>query len=117
MIDWIGIITGFLMPMLIKCWTNGESSAINPQQYLKDNFDETTGKMSRSVVIRAIPTARRALHKARKKATREERKSMPRYDNHGLYKLTESKLIEAMFATEKQVVAAYAVAETLDDNF
>lgn len=114
--EWLPIIFQFLQPMLAKCFSQSEAAAQDPQEYLKANYDAETGKMDPSLVRRSMGTTRKAIRKAHRQATREERKTFPRYSRDDIYQMTEKKLVEAMQAPQEQVQAAFALAAELPDD-
>lgn len=105
------IILGLLGPLLAKCLD--QVSSETPQEYLKPHYDPVTGRMDPDIVVEAIPQVRKAVLQARRQASREERKSMPRYSRNDLYYLAEKKLIEAVKASPEDVAAVYAAAKAL----
>ena len=100
--------------MLAKCFN--QLSSETPAEYLKPHYDEATGKMDHGIVRDAMPQTRRAIRKAHRQATREERQSLPRFSREDIYNLTEEKLIEAMRATPETVAAVFAAAESIEDD-
>lgn len=59
--DPISIVT-LLLPILLNCFNKQETAS--PAEFLKDHFDEQTGKFDQHLVDRARPAARRAARKA-----------------------------------------------------
>jgi hypothetical protein len=114
--EWATIILGLLGPFLAKCHSQSEKAAQDPKEYLKENYDESTGKMDESLVRRSMASTRKAIKKAKKGASREERKTFPHYSRDEIYQMTEKKLVEAMNAPPEQVASAFAVAATLTDE-
>jgi hypothetical protein len=108
------LILGLLGPLLAKCLDKVSSEP--PKEYLAPHYNESTGRMDPDIVREAIPQTRRAVLKARRQSSREERRSMKRYSYDDLYKLAEKKLIEAMNATPDEVAAVYAAAKALPDE-
>lgn len=111
---WETIILSLLESLLAKCFS--QVSSETPQEYLRPYYDEASGRMDPDIVREAIPQTRKAVLKARRQATREDRKTMPRYSREDLYLLTEQKLIQAMNASPETVKAAFAAAEALPDE-
>ncbi len=112
--DWIALITTFLMPIWAKCQENMSSET--PAEYLADHYDATTGKMDPGIVRDAMPGTRRAIRKALRATPQKDRGEFPRYSRDEIYVITEKKLIEAMNAPPEAVAAAKAVAATLGDD-
>src|SRR6187431_3156607 len=100
--DWLLIIKGFLGPMLAHCWE--QISTEDAQAVLRSSYNATTGRMDPDLVQEAIPATRKAVLKARRQASHEDRKLMPRYSRADLYEIAESQLIEAMNASTEQVL-------------
>ncbi|HQZ66221.1 MAG TPA: hypothetical protein PLY87_14130 [Planctomycetaceae bacterium] len=111
---WETLILSLLGPLLAKCFN--QVSSETPAEYLRPHYDEATGKMDPDIVREAIPATRRAVLKARRQSSREDRKTIPRYSKNDLYLLAETKLIEAMNAPPEAVAAAYAAAKELSEE-
>ena len=114
--EWATIILGLLGPFLAKCHSQSEQAADDPKEFLKSKYDDSTGKMDQSLVRQSMPSTRKAINKAKKQASREERKTFPRYSRDEIYEMTEKKLVEAMDAPPEQVASAFASAATLTDD-
>ena len=114
--EWVTIIMGLLGPFFAKCHSNSEQAARDPKEFLRANYDEATGKMSRDLVRKGMPQTRKAIRKAHRDASKEERKTFPRYSKTDIYQMTEKKLVEAMQAPTEEVEAAFAVAAQLPDD-
>ena len=112
--DWIGLITKYLDLFLIRCFD--QVSSETPQQYLASHYDPISGRMDESLVRSAMPQTRRAIVKARQAAPRAERRNFPRYGRDEIYTITETRLIEAMNASESEVAAVKSVAATMGDD-
>lgn len=112
--DWMLIISGLLTPLLTKSFN--EVSAEQPADYLKSYYDAATGKMDPAIVRAAMPKTRQAILKARRQASHEDRKTMPRFNWQMIYDLAESKLVEAYNADPETVAKAYAAAAELGDD-
>jgi hypothetical protein len=59
--DPISIVTA-LLPILLNCFNSQETG--NAAEFLKDRYDEPTGKFDQHLLERARPAARRAARKA-----------------------------------------------------
>lgn len=112
--EWLTLITTFLQPILLKCWD--KTSAEDPTEYLRSNYDANSNRMNPEVVHDALPATRRAVRRARHEASREEKKTFPRYTRDELYQLAERTLIESMNATPETVERVKLVAAGLPDN-
>ena len=108
------LILALLGPILVKCLD--QVSSETPSEYLRPHFNEVTGKMSPDIVHDAMPATRRAILKARRQASREDRQTMSRYSKEDVYNLAEKKLIEAMNAPPEKVADVYAAAKLLGDD-
>lgn len=113
-IEWLAPILSFLQPLLLKCFDR--QSTEDPQEVLREAFDPTTGKMDPDLVNDCIPQTRRAYAKARKHASREDRRNAPRYSREDFYDITEKSLIESMNAPPEKVAQVRSVAATLRDS-
>lgn len=112
--DFTALIISLLQPLLLKCWD--KTSTEDPQEFLRSNYDATTGKFDRDVVEDSIPQTRRAVRKARQRLNRDERRQFPRYGRAELYELAERNLLESMNAPPSAVGAVRALAERLPDD-
>lgn len=112
--EWISIILPLLQPMLLKCFE--KTSMEDPQEYLRSNYNASTGKLDRDVVLDAIPATRRAIRKAHRNASRAERKNFVRLSKSELYEITEKSLIESMNAPPEAVAACREVAAGMPDD-
>jgi hypothetical protein len=112
--EWVPLILNFLQPLLLKCFDR--QSTEDPQEVLRESYDPTTGKMDPAIVNDAIPQTRRAFNRARKSASREERRNAPRYSRQELYDITEKGLIESMNAPPETVASVRTAAALLRDN-
>jgi hypothetical protein len=112
--EWAILIQSFLQPLLLKCFDR--TSTENPQDVLRRNYDPITGHMDSDLVEDAIPAARRAVHRARKSLSREERKTFPKLSYNQLYELAEKNLIDAMNASPEAVTQCRSVAASLRDS-
>lgn len=112
--EWVTIISTLLLPILAKCW--GDEEGTDGQEFLKANYNTTTGRMNPNVVNRALPATRRAMHKAKMQCKdRRERRNFPAYTKAQIYELAEKNLIDAMNANEDKAIAVYAEADRLGD--
>ena len=114
--EWATIILGLLGPLFAKCPSQSAEAALDPKEYLKSNYNDSTGRMDSSLVRRAMPTTRKAIKKAKKQASEEERKMFPLYSRNEIYEIAEKKMIESMNAPSEQVAAAFASAATLTED-
>ena len=112
--EWIPLILNFLQPFLMKC--HDRQSTEDPQAVLREAYDPMQGKMDPDLVNDCIPQTRRAFNRARKNASRDERRNAPRYSRAELYDITEKGLIDSMNAPPEHVAQVRAVAATLTDN-
>lgn len=112
--EWLPSILSFLQPLLLKCFDR--QSTEDPQAVLREAYDPVSGKMDPDLVNDCIPQTRRAFSKARKSATREQRRNAPKYDRAGLYDMTEKALIDSMNAPPEAVAQVRSVAGTLRDD-
>lgn len=112
--EWVPLILNFLQPLLLKCFDR--QSTEDPQEVLRESYDPVTGKMDPDLVNDCIPQTRRAVNRARKNASREERRSAPRYSRAELYEITEKGLIDSMNAPPEKVAQVRSVAATLRDD-
>lgn len=104
----------FLSAMLVQCLSGFSSQT--PQEYVRDHFDPTTGRIDPDLVDDALPAAARAARKARRSLPRDERKDAPKLSREDLYARTEAQLIEGMNATPEAVAACREFAATLGDD-
>lgn len=111
--EWIPLVLNFLQPLLLKCFE--KTSAEDPQEFLKENYNAVSGKMNPDVVADAIPSARRAARRARLDAPHSERKNFPRYTKAELYDIAEKGLIDSMNAPPEKVAAVRAAAAAIPD--
>jgi uncharacterized protein YjcR len=107
--DWGALVIGFLQPLLLKCFE--EAFTDDPQEYLRQSYENGMRAFPVDMVVDAIPQTRRAVLRARRTLTREQRQEMPRYSQRDLYMLTEEALIKAMEANPDQVAAVRAAAQ------
>lgn len=112
--EWIPLILNFLQPLLLKCFDR--QSTEDPQSVLRESFNPVTGRMDPDLVNDCIPQTRRAFQRARKSATREQRRNAPRYSREELYDITEKSLIDSMNAPPEHVAQVRSVAATLRDD-
>jgi len=112
--EWLALISQFLLPALLKCFET--TSMEDPQEYLRENFNSSTGKFDRDVVRDAIPATRRAVRQARLSASPKERRAFPRYRRSDLYELAERSLVAAMNAQPERVAELRAAAAGLPDD-
>lgn len=112
--EWLPVILSFFQPMLLKCFE--KTSSEDPQAVLRSNYNAATGKMDPDIVEDSIPSTRRAAHKARKNASKAERKTFPRYSRQELYDITEKNLIDSMNAPPETVAAVRSAAYALPDG-
>lgn len=113
--EWFTLITGLLLPFLQKCQEK-QGATQDPQEYLRANYDEATETFNRDVVKAAIPETKRAIIKAKREASREDRKTFPRYKKADIYELTEKALLKAMNATKEEAAQVMAAAAALPDD-
>ena len=112
--EWLPIILSFLQPFLAKCFA--QQSTESPKEYLTSLYNASNGKMDSDLVIDAMSQTRRAIRKARRNASREDRRNFPRYSRDEIYDITERQLIEAMNAPPEQLAAVFASAAALSDD-
>lgn len=112
--EWLSLILTFLQPLWSKC--HDKTSSEDPQQMLRENYDAQTGRMDPDLVNAAIPKTRRAIHKARANASKEDRKSFPKYTREEIYRIAEQGLIESMNASPERVTAIRKAADLLVDE-
>lgn len=112
--EWFVIISSLLGPLLAKC--QQATSSEDPQEMLRESYNETTGRMDESIVRSAVPATRQAIRKAWRNATKEERKTFPRYSRSEVYEIAEAKLIEAMNADPATLQAAFETAAAMDEG-
>lgn len=112
--DWAVIIGGLVGPLIAQCFS--KFSTEDPQEYLRAHYDAASGKLDPSVVRDAMNQTRRAIRKAHRSASRQDRKTMPRYSNQDIYDLTEQNLLKAMESPKSEVLAAFATAASLGDD-
>lgn len=112
--EWLALVERLFGPLLLKCFE--KTSAEDPQDFLRSQYNAHTGTMDRDVVQDSIPQMRRALRRARRDADRDERRNFPRLSKSELYDLTEQELIKAMNAPPETVASARAVASGLPDE-
>lgn len=112
--EWITIISGFLLPMLARC--QQQFSSEPPVEYLKSHYDSETGRMDASLVRNAMPHTRRAIRKAFRSASIEDRRDFPRYTREDVYNMAESELIKAMSASPEQVESVMEASRALGDE-
>lgn len=108
------LILALLGPMLAKCLD--QVSSETPAEYLKPHFNSATGRMDPDIVREAMPQTRKAALKARRQASKEDRKKMQRLSYDDVYNITEKKLIEALNAPAEVVASVYAAAKELGDD-
>jgi len=113
-VDWMSLISGFLIPMFAQCLNRVSSET--PEEYLRPHYDPITGKMDPELVTDAMSRTKRAIRKAYNNTPKKERGAFPRYSRDEVYAITEAKLIEAMNAPPEAVAAAMASAATLGDD-
>lgn len=112
--EWVAIISTLVLPMLAKCWgTEGDS---DPQEFLKSKYDSESGKMDPATVRRAIPATRKAIAKAKRKASKEDRKNFPKYSKEEVYNMAEQNLVKAMNANKKETAKVYEAAMKLGND-
>lgn len=114
MVDWLSLIAAVLQPMFLKC--HSQTSVEDPQTVLRSAYDPSSGKMDPELVNDAIPTTRRAIRRARRSASPEDRKNFPRYSRAELYDIAESNLIQAMNATPERIEEISKIAAALPDD-
>ena len=114
--DWISIIGSLLLPIITKCWTTQENSDTDPQEYLRANYDSATGRMSPDVVNAALSSTRKAMYKAKRQASKQDRKNFPRFTKEQIYNIAEKNLIDAMIADDDEVSRIYSEAMQLGDD-
>jgi hypothetical protein len=107
--DWGALVIGFLQPLLLKCFE--EAFTDDPQEYLRQSYENGMRAFPVDMVVDAEPQTRRAVLRARRTLTREQRQEMPRYSKRDLYMLTEQALKDAMEANPDQVAAVRAAAQ------
>lgn len=112
--EWLTIISTLVLPMLAKCWGNEGSS--DPQEFLKSKYDSESGKMDPATVRRAVPATRKAIAKAKREATKADRKNFPKYTKEEVYSMAEDNLVKAMSASKKQATKVYEAAMKLGDD-
>ena len=112
--DWAAIIGGIVGALIAQCFSR--FSTEDPQEYLRANYDAATGKLDSSVVRDAMNQTRKAIRKAHRQASRQDRKTMPRYSNQDIYDLTEQNLLKAMNAPKSEIVAVFATAASLGED-
>ena len=112
--EWLTIITTFLQPIILKCFE--KTSAEDPQEFLRSNYNAATGRMNPEVVEDAIPATRRAVRRAHRSLSREDRKKFPRYTREELYDVAEKSLIDSMNAPQERVAAVRSEAAGLPDE-
>ena len=109
--EWLPIIFKFLDVFLAQC--QNAVSTETPQEYLRAHYDSASGTMERNVVLDAMVQTRRAIRKARQELSPADRHRFPRYSRDDVYQMTENRLIDAMNATDDQVIEARAAAAAL----
>ena len=115
---WITTILGLLGPFLAQCQqrNNPQQTTEEAQAELRKKYDAETGAFDRPTVRAVIPQVRRAEKKARREATRQERRDTPRLSTTQAYELAETKLKEAMNADQPTLAAAYTAAANLGED-
>ena len=111
--EWISLVTTFLQPIILKCFQR--TSAEDPQEFLRENFNPVTGRMDPDVVEDAIPATRKAARKAERSLPKEEKKKIPRHTREDWRQLAEQALIASMNAPPERVAAVRAEAEAMID--
>lgn len=112
--EWLTVIFGLLGPMLLKCQQS--TSSQDPQEYLAAHYDPLTDTFSGSIVQDALPQTYRAIRKARRQASHEDRKNFPRYSREEVVEMTKQKLKASMTASKAEVEAAHVAAASLPDE-
>jgi hypothetical protein len=113
--EWITLITGLLLPLLQNC-RNKQGATEDPQEHLRNNFDESTGKFNPEIVNAAVPQTRRAIKKAFRQTPKDERKHFPRYRRDEVYDIAEKGLLKAMNATAEEAAQVMAAAAELTED-
>lgn len=111
--EWVSLVTAFLQPIILKCFER--TSAEDPQEFLRENYNAATGRMDPDVVEDAIPATRRAANKAARSLPKEEQRKIPRHRREDWRQLAEQALIASMNAPPERVQAVRAEAEALVD--
>lgn len=93
-----------LIPLLLSCF-NREESDLDPQAYLRVNFNPATGQFKDRLVRRCRPNTRRS---ARKTIGPKE---VRRMTEDQIDEITHQALLEGMTAPPKAVAACLAEAE------
>ena len=112
--DWTAIISGFLLPILAKCL--GQQSTEEPREYIRAHYDAATGKLDSEIVVDSMRGTRKAIRRAHRKASRQEKKSFQKYSEQEIYDLTESELIKAMNADDDAKSAVMLAASAIEDD-
>jgi hypothetical protein len=114
---WSLLVSQFLMPFLLKCFSQqADSSTESPQDYLRREYDASTGSISPSVVRQAMPMTAKAVRRAWRQTPKQERGPKPQLSREELYNLTQEKLVEAMNATPEQLAACAAMVAEMEDD-
>ena len=113
--EWVTLITGLLLPLLQRC-REKQGATEDPQEYLRANYDESTGKFNPDVVNATVPQTRRAIKKAFRQTPKDQRGKFPRYRRDEVYDIAEKGLLKAMNATPDEAAQVMAAAAELPDN-
>lgn len=116
--DWALIIGPLISGLLAKIFSQCDESVSSqdPVEYLVANYDRSTGEFSRPVMQAAIRQTRKAINHAKKNASRQDRKSFPKYSRDNISDIAYDKLYEAMTASATEVRAAFTMAAMLSDG-
>lgn len=94
---------------------NPDGTTETPQEYLRSEYDEATGKFPEALVHSALHQTRKAHSKARRQLRPVERRTIPSLTRAELVKITEDHLLKAMNADATEVATAANMAKYIVD--
>ena len=114
----MAIISTLVNAYLARCQQKNspEQTPAQARAALQAKYNPQTETMDSALVRQVMPQVRAAEKKARREATKEDRKNNPRMTREACYAMAEQKLIEAMNADNPAVKAAFKAAASLGDD-
>jgi hypothetical protein len=112
--DWIGLISGLLGPLLAKCFK--QTSSEDPIAYLRSEYNAAPGRMNPDVCEDCIPAVRRAAIQARRQMKPRDRRNAKPLSRQDMYDIAEAKLLEAIKADPAAVAAVMQRADSIEDE-
>lgn len=112
--SWDLIIIPIVQVLLAKCFQQINPQQ-TPQQYLRSKYDSDTHTFDSKVLRDATRQVRRAALKAKKQASKAERKTFPKYSQLDYQNMAYEQLVKAMKAEPHVIASVMSIARAFPD--